>query len=91
MVVIVYWVTMVSSFFDSGTYVRTGSAVITTPAAWVEVLRGIPSRDMAVSISSRTISSPSYISFSWGETSNASFKVMCSVVGTSFATTSVCA
>ena len=70
----------------------TGSAVMTTPAAWVEVFLGIPSSCMAVSMSFFTLGSPSYISFSRGDMFSASFKVMCrGMVGTSFATTSVSA
>ena len=37
---------------------------ITTPAAWVDAWRGMPSRDFAVSMSFFTRSSPSYISLS---------------------------
>ena len=64
---------------------------MTTPAACVDVLRGMPSRARAVSISVCTRSSPSYISRSCGETFSASSSVMCGVPGTSFATTSVSA
>ena len=53
-VVMVNWVTTDSSLFARGTYSSTGSAVITTPAAWVEACRGIPSTFRAVSSSSRT-------------------------------------
>ena len=91
MVVMVYWVTTVSSFLDSGTKFTTGSLVMTTPAAWVEVFRGIPSRAFAVSMRVLTRSSPSYISLSCGDCRRASSRVICGVVGTSFATTSVSA
>ena len=70
----------------------TGCAVITTPAAWVDVFRGIPSRRMAVSMSVFTRWSPSYISLSLGEIFIASASVRWSgMVGTSLATTSVSA
>ena len=52
-----YWQTTASSFFASGTYSYTGFFVMTTPAAWVEALRGIPSSFCAVSISFLTVSS----------------------------------
>ena len=61
---------------------------MTTPAAWVEAWRGIPSTFRAVSISSVTFGSVSYIRFSSGETSNARFSVIFSSIGTCFATTS---
>ncbi len=49
-VVMVYCVTTASPFFASGTYSATGLSVITTPAACVEALRGIPSSCRAMSI-----------------------------------------
>ena len=61
---------------------------MTTPAAWVEAWRGIPSTFSAVSISSVTCGSLSYIRFSSGETSKARFSVIFSSIGTCFATTS---
>ena len=64
---------------------------MTTPAAWVEVFRGIPSRLRAVSMSFLTRSSSSYMALSWGEDFRASSRVMCRVVGTNLATTSVSA
>ena len=49
-----------SSFICSGQYSTTGSAVISTPAAWVDALRGMPSSLRAMSISFLTLSSFSY-------------------------------
>ena len=46
----VYWVTTDSSFLASGTYSWTGRRVMTTPAAWVEAWRGMPSMALAVSM-----------------------------------------
>ena len=48
------WVTGRPSLVDSGTYSVAGSRVMTTPAAWVEAWRGIPSTFSEVSISSCT-------------------------------------
>ena len=87
-VVIVYWVTMLSSFFASGTYSYTGRSVMTTPAAWVEAWRGMPSRAFAVSMSERSFSSPEYISRSCFESFIASSSVMPMAKGTCFATAS---
>lgn len=42
------------SLVDSGTYSVAGSRVMTTPAAWVEAWRGMPSTFSEVSISSCT-------------------------------------
>ena len=50
-VTMVYWQTMESSFRARGTYSYTGRLVMTTPAAWVEAWRGIPSKARAVSMS----------------------------------------
>ena len=58
-VTMVYWQTMDSSFRASGTYSYTGRLVMTTPAAWVEAWRGIPSSACAMSMSRRTRSSVS--------------------------------
>ena len=55
----VYWVTTLSSFLARGTYSYTGRWVMTTPAAWVEAWRGMPSRARAVSMRVRSFSSPS--------------------------------
>ncbi len=49
-VVMVYCVTTESPFLASGTYSATGLSVMTTPAAWVEALRGMPSNCFAMSI-----------------------------------------
>ena len=64
---------------------------MTTPAACVEVLRGMPSMAFAVSTSSLTRSSESYICRSCGDCFSASASVMCGVDGTSLATASVSA
>ena len=64
---------------------------MTTPAAWVEVLRGIPSRLLAVSSSVRTLGLSSYMVLSWAEVFSASSSVIWGVAGTSLATTSVSA
>ena len=58
-VVMIYWVTGTPSLVARGTYSYTGLLVMTTPAAWVEAFRGIPSRAMAVSMSFLMRSSPS--------------------------------
>ena len=58
-VVMIYWQTTDSSFFARGTYSYTGFRVMTTPAAWVEAWRGIPSSALAVSMSFFTCSSAS--------------------------------
>ena len=55
----IYWQTTDSSFFARGTYSYTGFRVMTTPAAWVEAWRGIPSSALAVSMSFFTCSSAS--------------------------------
>ena len=67
---------------------------MTTPAAWVEAWRGIPSNAIAVSMSFFTRSSSRYISASCLLSFNASCSVMCNApgpAGTSFATTSTSA
>ena len=87
-VVIVYWVTTLSSFLARGTYSYTGRSVMTTPAACVEAWRGIPSRALAVSMSEWSFSSPSYISRSCLESFMASSRVMPMAKGTCFATAS---
>ena len=50
-------VVITSSLVCSGQYSTTGSAVISTPAAWVDALRGMPSSLRAMSMSRRTASS----------------------------------
>ena len=50
----VYWVATESPLRQRGTYSLTGFAVMTTPAAWVDACRGIPSTLRAISMSSRT-------------------------------------
>ncbi len=93
-VVMGYWHTTDSSFFASGTYSYTGFSVITTPAAWVEAWRGMPSRARAVSIRRRRVSSLSYISRSGFESLIASSSVIFSAPGPEgicFATASVSA
>ena len=47
----VYWVATESPLRQRGTYSLTGFAVMTTPAACVEVFRGMPSMALAVSMS----------------------------------------
>ena len=90
-VVMTYWHTTVPSLEDRGTYSYTGRFVITTPAAWVEAFRGIPSNDLAVSMSRRTRVSPSYRSLSCLERRRASSSVMWGPKGTSLAITSTSA
>ena len=51
-----YWVVM-APFFLSGKILTSGSAPMTTPAAWTEELRVISSSTNAVSINSRVTSS----------------------------------
>ena len=58
-VVIVNCVTTESSGFATGTNSVIGCGAITTPAAWTEEWRGIPSTLSAVSISSVTLGSES--------------------------------
>ena len=85
---------MASSFRASGTYSYTGRFVMTTPAAWVEACRGIPSSAMAVSMSFFTCGSSRYMSASCLLSFSASRSVICSApgpAGTSFATTSTSA
>ena len=90
MVVMVNCVTILPSLVESGTYSSAASRVITTPAAWVEACRGIPSSFRAISISSCTEGSCSY----WRASSLEVFSAFCSVIfssmGTSFATASTC-
>ena len=78
----VNWVTGTPSLEASGTYSLAASRVMTTPAAWVEAWRGMPSILMAVSMSSFTCGSASYWAFSSGETSSARFRVIFSSMGT---------
>ena len=90
-VVIWYWHTTDSSFFDRGTYSYTGLSVMTTPAACILACRGIPSKASATSMSRCMVSSFSYISRSGFEILSASLMVMPSAMGTFFATLSVSA
>ena len=80
-VVIWYWQTTDSSLVARGTYSYTGRSVITTPAAWVEAWRGMPSRAFATSISRCSFSSPSYISFRGLDRRRASSRVMFNAPG----------
>ncbi len=89
MVPIGYCVVMTSSLRCRGTYSVTGLPVISTPAAWVEAWRGIPSSVMAVSISRCTSGCSSYIVRSMGESVSAFSSVMPRSNGTAFATASV--
>ena len=84
-----YWVVITSSFRCSGTYSITGFPVISTPAAWVEAWRGMPSRVIAVSISSFTFGSSSYICRRDGERFSAFSSVIPRSIGTALATASV--
>ena len=86
-----YWQTTDSSFIASGTYSYTGLSVMTTPAAWVEAWRGIPSKAFATSMRRLTFSSPSYISRRGLDKRRASSSVMLSAIGTCLATASVSA
>ena len=93
-VVMTYWHTTASSFRASGTYSYTGRLVMTTPAAWVEAWRGMPSSAMAVSMSFFTRGSSRYRSASCLLSFSASRSVICSApgpAGTSLATTSTSA
>ena len=90
-VIMLYWHTMASSFRARGTYSYTGRLVMTTPAAWVLAWRGMPSSDLAVSMSFFTLGSDWYMSFSCLLIFSASSSVMCSALGTSLATTSTSA
>ena len=59
-----YWVTKPSSLeFCTGTWSSRGSAEITTPAAWVDELRAMPSSFWPKSNSSFTLGSVSYKAF----------------------------
>ena len=84
-VVMTYWHTTASSFFARGTYSYTGRLVMTTPAAWVEAWRGIPSRALAVSMSFFTCSSVSYCSRRGLDRDRAEARVMCRELGTCLA------
>ncbi len=69
----------------NGKYSTMGSGEITTPAAWVEVWRGSPSSTRAIDSSSSIRGSRFAASLSRGSCSRASFKVILSWSGTSFA------
>ena len=58
-----YCVEIIPSLTYSGTYVSTGSFVITTPQACVDACLGIPSNDIAISNNLCTSGSVSYNSF----------------------------
>ena len=64
---------------------------MTTPAAWVEAWRGMPSSARATSMSRWSVSLESYISRSGFDSPSASSIVMFSAVGTALATASVSA
>ena len=85
------WVVITSSFFCRGTYLTAGSRVISTPAAWVEAWRGMPSSVRAVSIRRFTRSSVSYMSRSSLFWSMAFSSVMSRAMGTALATVSTSA
>ena len=61
---------------------------MTTPAAWVEAWRGMPSSARAVSMRFLTVGFSSYIFLSSGLTASARSIVICSSIGTCFATAS---
>ena len=84
-----YWVVMTSSLRCRGTYSITGLPVISTPAAWVEAWRGMPSRVMAMSIRRLTSGFSSYMLCSKGEMRRAFSSVMPRSKGTALATASV--
>ena len=84
-VVIIYCVDICPSLTYNGTYVSTGSFVITIPHAWVEACLGIPSNPIAISNTFFTNSSDSYLSFNSLFCSNAFFIVICSSFGIIFA------
>ena len=84
-----YCVVMTSSLRCKGTYSITGLPVISTPAAWVEAWRGIPSSVMAVSISRCTSGCSSYMVLRSGESVSAFSSVMPRSKGIAFATASV--
>ena len=90
-VVIIYCVAIVPSFTCNGTYVSTGSFVITTPHACVDACLGIPSNAMAMSNNFFIFSSLSYSSLSSLFSSIAFFIVICNSFGTIFASLSVSA
>ena len=85
MVVMVYWVTGCPSLVARGTYSYTGRLVMTTPAAWVEALRGMPSIFRAMSTSWRTRSSPLYRSLSPLDSTRALSRVIFGSKGTCLA------
>ena len=62
MVSISYWVMTASELTAMGTYEETVLSVMTTPAAWIEILRGMPSSARAVSISFSIFGEFSYMS-----------------------------
>ena len=85
MVTMVYCVTGWPSLVASGTYSYTGRLVITTPAAWVEALRGIPSIFRAMSTSRFTRSSPLYRSLNPVDSTSALSSVIFGSKGTCLA------
>ena len=80
-VVIIYCVDIWLSRTYKGTYVSTGSFVITIPQACVDVCLGIPSSPIAISKTFFTVSSVSYFSFNSLFCSNAFFIVICNSFG----------
>ena len=75
----------------SGTYSSIGALEITTPAAWVDAWRGMPSIALAISMTSRVSTSDSYISASSGLVASALSIVMPSSKGIALAIWSVLA
>ncbi len=85
MAVMVNWVTVTSPFRARGTYSSTGSSVISTPAAWVLVFRGIPSTFRAIATIAFTWLSPSQSLRSSAEWARAFSRVTPGSIGTSLA------
>ncbi|MNC32261.1 hypothetical protein D3C75_806070 [compost metagenome] len=81
-----YWVSAVLSLpACSGTASVRGPLEITTPAAWVDAWRGMPSTFIAMSSSPLIFGLPSYSAFSSGVPSSARLMLMPSCPGMSFA------
>ena len=90
-VVMIYWVEIIPSLTYRGTYVSTGSFVITIPQACVEACLGIPSNPIAISNNFFISWSDSYFSNSSLFCSIAFFIVICNSLGIIFASWSASA
>ena len=86
-----YCVEIIPSLTYSGTYVTTGSFVITIPQACVEACLGIPSKAIAISSNFFVSGLFSYSSLNSLFCSSAFFIVMCSSFGTILASLSAVA